>query len=698
MKNIHLLFIYLFTLLIFILIINIEAYPQSSEIDSLKNVIAGQRDSPEKADNLLKVGRHFYFEDYDSSFLYYEKAYILSEKLNYTQGRADALYVQSIIYKARADFKSSLSYIEKYIELVLYLEDSLRLAKGYYQLANALLDFNDIELALYYSQKSLELYIPLNDTVGILSNYNVLGLVYNLKAEYDSAALYYLKSVDLCERIGDDYKLATVLTNVGIVYKNDEQFESALKYTNMSLELNRKNNNTRGMADNFYNLGGLMSQKLKYNEALDYYSQAKTLFELNGDMLGIYYLYNDYGNLFFDQKNFKAALVEYDKALQGFRRIGFIHGMVIAFGNIAASYSELGNIEKALSMQDSCLVLTYQEGNKDYRITVLQNIANNYRKAGNYKKAFGYLQHSYDLKDTIFNIKKTKIINDLIQKYEKEKDQANILALEKDNLQKDLDLRKRTGQRNMYLFVGLAIMVITLFLIFYYRQRASKNEIIAQQKIRQLEEEKKLISARLLVEGQEKERKRIATELHDGLGVLLSATKMQFSAISDTSPENRGVIEKATRMLEQATSDVRKISHNMMPGLLTKLGFFEAVEGLFEDIGDSGSLNAVCTITGNPERLAENKEIMLYRIVQELVNNTLKYAQAGNIEIQIRVLPQMIEMIYSDDGIGFNFQQHLETETIGLQSIQSRVNFLNGTLIVKSNPGEGVKYSMQIPV
>jgi signal transduction histidine kinase len=239
--------------------------------------------------------------------------------------------------------------------------------------------------------------------------------------------------------------------------------------------------------------------------------------------------------------------------------------------------------------------------------------------------------------------------------------------------------------------------VLALFIIIYFRQKSAHQRVVSEQKIRQLEEEKKLMGAKLLVEGQEEERKRIATELHDGLGVLLSATKMQFSTISDKSPENKVLIDKATRMLEQASGDVRKISHNMMPGLLTKLGFFEAAEDLFEHIGDTEGLNAVCTISGSQERLAENKEIMLYRIVQEMVNNTLKHAEAKNIELQIDVNQGIMDIKYSDDGKGFDLLQKLESESIGLKSIQSRVNFLNGKLDLASNPGEGVRYVLQIP-
>ena len=197
---------------------------------------------------------------------------------------------------------------------------------------------------------------------------------------------------------------------------------------------------------------------------------------------------------------------------------------------------------------------------------------------------------------------------------------------------------------------------------------------------------------------QEEERKRIAQDLHDGLGVLLSAAKMQFTSIKDTRPENKPLIEKATKLLEQATGDVRKISHNMMPGLLTKLGLYEAVEDLLEDVSDTEGIDARAEITGSRDRLPENKEIMLYRIIQEMVNNTLKHAGANNISLQLQVLPDHIDIKYSDDGKGFDVKEKLASESIGLKGIQSRVNFLNGTVNIESKPGERTKYLIQVPI
>lgn len=698
MKNHYFLFGYLIIFLFFVFVCSPKLYPQSNENDSLISVISGQPEIPAKADNLNKLGRAIYPISVDSAYLYIEQAFDLSVKLNYTKGQVDASYFKSVLDLRKGDCNSAMSNIEKCLEMVLYLDDTLRLAKGYYQLGSVLKETADYDLALYYSYKSLGLYLLLGDPVGIFGNYNSIATSYLKKSEFDSAAYYYLEAIKICEQLGSETYLAMVYDNLAGVYYNEAQYETSLKYTNMGLEINLKYNSTGNLALSYTNLGRLAIKNDQFQEAFKYYDQAISLYEQLGDMSGIVGIYNNYGALYLDQSKYKQAIEQFDKAIEGARQIGSTEVWVTALGNKARALSRSGKISQAMALYDSCLALTYRTDDKDFRIIVLGNISDNYKRNGDYRRAFEYLVRKYNLQDSVYNIKKTKVINDLVQKFDKEKDQASILSLEKDNLQKDLNLRKRTSQRNAYLFGGLAIIVLTLFIVIYLRQRAAKEKIIASQKIRQLEEEKKMMGVKLLVEGQEEERKRIATELHDGLGVLLSATKMQIALVGDKSPENKEMVDKAYRMLEQAAGDVRKISHNMMPGLLTKLGFFEAVEDLFENIADSGERNAVCTITGDPDRLAESKEIMLYRIVQEMVNNTLKHAEAGNIELRISVLSGLLDLNYSDDGKGFDVMQKLESGSIGLKSIQSRVDFLNGKLAVVSKPGEGVKYTVQVAV
>jgi len=680
----------LMPVLIFVFLAS-EGSTQSQYTDSLLRVISGKPDNSEKADNYIKLAKYYMMTNKDSAWSYSERAYTMASQFNHPEAVADALYLKSLLFSMKNNTQEAISYNEKFLQIADSLNDNIRLAKGNYNMGNLLTGILEYDNALEHFRKSLAIYIDLKDTNGIALNYNSIGTVFSTKSAYDSAAIYYLNAVNIYEKTGEDKYLGSILSHISEVYLEQGQLETSRKYVIRSKEIYTKYNDSRGIALDFTLLGRISSDDNDYNGALENYRQAEAIYVRMGDSIGIGDILNNIGVVYNFQKNYSMAIQSYEKALDIYREKNYKRGIIVTLGNIAAVYCDQGRYSEALALHDTVLGLSHKYEFKEYQKDALWNISDTYRKAGNYQKAFDYLLLFSTLKDSLYNIEKNKLINDLTFKYEKEKDQAHILALEKDNLQK-------TNQRNAYMFSGLGIIVLALFMIIYFRQRAVHEKLIATQKIRQLEEEKKLMAAKLLVEGQEEERKRIATELHDGLGVLLSATKMQFSTISDKSPENKVLIDKATKMLEQATGDVRKISHNMMPGLLTKLGFFEAVEDLFEHIGDTKDLYAVCNISGNQDRLSENKEIMLYRIVQEMVNNTLKHAEAKNIKIQIIVSENKLDINYSDDGIGFDVVKKMETESIGLKSIQSRVNFLNGTMAVKSRHGEGATYSIQIPV
>jgi signal transduction histidine kinase len=669
---------------------------QSITVDSLKKIVAKIPDNDAKADMLFQVSRKYLMiQEFDSASKYSDHLLELSERIHYIAGEADGLYLKSLVYKSRNEFEAALDFTMKYIEIYIIIEDSQRLAKGYFQLANLYKDIGELEFSQIYYHKSLSISMSIKDTTLIIGNCNGLATNFNSKKpEFDSSAYYFMKARTICEERGDDVSLAVILNNLGNLYFNNKHYIWAKEAFEKGLELNIKNNMTSGMASSYNGLGRVETANGRYDEAIDSYNKAYEFFKKDNDLRGIADVSNNSGDAYFKQKKFDLALEKFNKALDIYHSIQFTEGIILTMINISAVYSEMGEVERSMAIQDSCMAIAYKHGDIGNAIHALRNIADNYKKSGNYKNAYDSLWRVISLQDSIFSIEQTKGIYII----ERERDQSRILFLEKHKINLEKENLQKTKQRNAYMFTGIGILLLALSTIAYFRQKSQHAKIVAEQKIRQLEEEKKLMAAKLLVEGQEEERKRIATELHDGLGVLLSATKMQFSVISDKSPENKEIIEKASKMLEQASGDVRKISHNMMPGLLTRLGLYEAAEDLIDRIGESGEIKAVCRIEGEQVRLPENKEIMLYRIIQEMVNNTLKHAQAKNMTLAIMISPDQLDITFTDDGKGFDYKTKIDNESLGLKSIQSRVNFLNGTMMVESSPGHGVKYSLHIPV
>ena len=682
----------------FFLIFFLQPCISQNKVDSLLTVLDLHSENEEKVNTFLKLADLLYRKDPTKALVYCQEAYDLAKQLNYLDGIIKARYDQGHLYKNIGELDSATFCTNEYIAIGDSLGDTVQIADGYLLLANIIRRKGETDKAREYYKKCVTIYHHFKDTFGLISSYNGVGITFKYSSDWDSASVYYFKTLKLCKEIGFKSAIGAVLVNLGKVNLELKNFNKAKVYTQESIEYNLKYNKLKDVALAYTNLGMIASEENDLSLALDYFMQALEINEQLENKIGIYNIHINLGNIFEKKGNFSKAIENFTLALNAFKEIDYKTGLISTYMGLASVHAKINQNKLAHAYYDTCLMLTYETGEKKKRGETYESMSNAYLDVGNFEKAYEYLDKFRILDDSIYKIEKEEKIADLTLKYEKEKDSARILFLENENLEKDLDLRTRTNQRNIYLATGLGLFLIVSFFFIFYRHKARKDGIIAEQKIKQLEEEKKLLAARSIVEGQEEERKRIAKELHDGLGVLLSTAKMQFTSIKDKSPENRPLIEKATKLLEQATGDVRKISHNMMPGLLTKFGLFEAVEDLFEQLDETEVLNAGVNITGETKRLAENTEIMLYRVIQEMVNNTLKHAQAKNISINMNLQPEMLNIQYSDDGKGFNVKEKIESKSIGMTSIQSRIKFLEGDVTAESKPNEGVSYYMQIPI
>jgi signal transduction histidine kinase/Tfp pilus assembly protein PilF len=686
-------------IIIFLNFFVIDVFNQSLlNLDSLEKILYKQVDDTAKVQKLILFTKECLKTNPRKALEYSNIAYNLSTKLRFTPGVIDAYYQMAAIYKLLGKPDSAKICINRSIDLCDSIQDERRLADHNSLLGTMIFKSESPDSAKYYFVKSLSVYNRLKDSTGMANSLNRIGTVFLRQSKYDSAVNCFLESLRLSEKLNYREGLGNAWVNLGVVYVELKEFKKAKSCLLKSIEINKVLNNLQQLSIAYNNLGGIADDEDDHDQALNYYNQALEICEKLGNLSGIANMKNNIANIYGEKEQYDKAFENYTDAKSIYTKIGNKDGFIAAFKNQALIYDRWKNYDRALKIFDSCLVLAKEINSPLRTREIYFNIYGTYERKKDFEKAYYYKTLHSEISDSIFNLEKSETITDLQLKYEKEKDQSRILSLENETLAKSLDLKKRTNQRNGYLYSGLGLVLVISFIFIFYRHKDRKDKIIAAQKISQLEEEKKLLAARSIVEGQEEERKRIAKDLHDGLGVLLSAVKMQFSSIKDKSPENKPLIERATKLLEQASGDVRKISHNMMPGLLTKFGLYEAVEDLFENLDETEGLTAELKIEGETSRLPENKEIMLYRIVQELVNNTLKHAGAKNIKLNLEVRPNRLNILYMDDGHGFNVKKKLESKSIGLTSIQSRVKFISGELSVKSEPGKGVTFEIWVPL
>lgn len=241
---------------------------------------------------------------------------------------------------------------------------------------------------------------------------------------------------------------------------------------------------------------------------------------------------------------------------------------------------------------------------------------------------------------------------------------------------------------------GMLLLSIALIAFFVVYQR----RLLAQQRLLQEEErkhQKQLLTA--AVEIQETERRRIASDLHDDIGSLLSAARLYLRQLSPEAPPEKtnAIKEESLVIIDEMIQNTRRITHDLLPPVLEKFGFQAAAEDLCDRVGKSGGLEI--NFSSNSEtRLDPRQEIALYRVLQELVNNTLKHARAKNISLDLNKARELFTFVYQDDGVGFEMDGP-QAGGLGLHNIESRVSLINGTLQSMSSPGEGLKVIITLP-
>lgn len=244
------------------------------------------------------------------------------------------------------------------------------------------------------------------------------------------------------------------------------------------------------------------------------------------------------------------------------------------------------------------------------------------------------------------------------------------------------------------------IMLVTFIIVFFivYQRRLLQQQLTTQQM--EVSYQKELLTAGILA--QEAERKRMAIELHDSIGGLLSAAKIYVSNVSQelAAPQFLLFKEKALQALTENIQEVRTITNDLLPQSLERLGIVSATRGLMEKLQELKQIQVNLQANAE-ERFEGDREKALFRILQELVHNALKYSEAKNVAIHFKFSDTQLMVQYQDDGQGFDraaYEQRSGHKSFGLKNIERHMAFLNGELDYKTSPGNGVAVNLTLPL
>lgn len=466
---------------------------------------------------------------------------------------------------------------------------------------------------------------------------------------------YFKKAYTVGEITGDTVLLGKSCLGIGASYHFLEKIDSALYFYSRARPLLKHMQDSIQLVGLDNNIAMLLQNDP--NKERNYIKLAEIREDL-GDWLGAIGTYNNLGLLYMNLKAYdksrKSFLTSYNLASS----YGFRTDLIIAQRGLAISNYHLGNIDKAFKH-----FIEYDS------------------------LAWEWL-HSEDYENKILELE---------TKYK-------TAEIEHDNVLKQTEIERNQFKLTiLYFVIGLVVIIAISGYLFLDQRRkrlkldALRKEELTKQKIQALLQQQEIKTAYALLEGQDKERKRIATELHDNLGNILVTLNLYADTLlhKSKSDEVKDLVNRISDTSKNANEEVRKISHRLDSGLLKHFGLKAALSQLMEAV--EVSKNIIITLELHLEETFTNEiGLQVYRIVQELVTNSLKHSNCTAIRLEVNHVNHEMNLIYEDNGKGFDTQQM--RKGIGINNIQQRIEQLNGDFKIDSLIGRGSTFIMEIPV
>ncbi len=530
-----------------------------------------------------------------------------------------------------------------------------------------------------------------------------LGQYYMSKENFSEATNCFINALRIEEKRNDQNRMANLYDQLGLVYLNQEIFSKALEYNGQALKIYQNLKDTVNTAKVLDHLGTLYNSRQycekrtieetrsDYDTALNFYQQSLKLLEKINYNEGIVYAWSNIGNLYRRMGKLDKALQYVQKAVDYYRQTNNFDLLPSTIRMLGQIYSRNHQYNLALD----CLLESQKIGEREKRTDGIQflyeDIAQTYEYQRDYRNALKYYKKYMTLRDSVYNNEKSKQIFELETKYQTEKKQGEI---------ERLTLVEQRRILIIYILVGSLILVLVIGWMQFRNIRHKK--IIADQKLEikekqllELEKERQLTAAKSVLLGEEAERARLAGDLHDGLGGMLTGVKLKLSSMKENAimtSENLAHFNHALDLLDTSINEMRRVAHNLMPETLMHYGLRTALNDFIKQVAPEGPPKISLNTFGNDLRYEKEIEITLYRITQELTTNALKHAHARQIDIQLFTEKDRICVQVIDNGIGFDSEKLDPSKTgKGLKSIQDRVTAFGGKFEIISHPEKGTE-------
>ncbi|MEZ5016377.1 MAG: sensor histidine kinase [Flavipsychrobacter sp.] len=507
------------------------------------------------------------------------------------------------------------------------------------------------------------------------------------KANYNEAVAHALNALKIAEEHNDKNLQSSSYNGLGILFLNLGDLEKGQDYHLKALAIREELKDSSAISQSLNNLGIVQREKGNFDSSLYYYKKALAIAQQTNRLDDVAFLYNDIGAAYSKNGDVVNGEAYLKQSIEIREQIGEMNELAYTYNYLGENYERKGNLKLAEQNIKKALAIAIEIGNNKQHYEALESLSDFYSRNRIYDSAYSYLKQYRSFRDSISYMENKEIISELSTKYETEKKEKKIIL-------QDAEITKRN-----YIIIGIVILLLLILLLgysYYNRYRLRQQDRLQKAIIHQQE-----LATKAVIEAEEKERKRIAGDLHDGVGQTMSAASMNLSVISNDIPfaneEQRSAFEKARLLVDEGCKEVRTVSHTIMPNALLKSGLATAIREFLHKI-DAKVLKVNIYTEGLNERLPSNIETVLYRVVQECVNNTIKHAGADTLDITLIKDEDGISITIEDNGKGFDLKKIDNKDGIGLQNLQTRISYLNGTIEWDTAKGKGTVVSIHVDV
>ncbi|HTN46056.1 MAG TPA: tetratricopeptide repeat protein [Flavipsychrobacter sp.] len=620
-----------------------RALAQSPEgADSLLRVLSAAKEDTNKVKLLFSLSDKYETSEPDKAKAFCRQAGELSKKLNYDPGVMKSYRYIAYIFSYQARFDSSL----------------------------------------HYNQLSLDLALQKKDTFNIgVSLFNI-GEAYKYLAEYEKGLEYTLKGISMLEGKGYtniESNLYGGLQNTYILLK---QYDKAAEYGRKAVALGRKLQDKGPLLSALANLANVNGELGKHDEARRLYTEAISLAKQLNNLSVEAMCYEGMTDVSLQQKRYEDIALYAGEALKLHTQIQNQAGIMAANQGLSLYYLIKKDFRKAEEHAMTSLNIARKENYMDVQPQLMNTLSSIYFAMHDFDKGFKFGKESNRASENIFTETLAEKDAHMRVKYETEKKEAKI------KLQEAIIRQKNTLN---YILIGGAASLLIIALLLYrnYRHR----QTLQQQRISELETEKQLAATEAIIKGEEQERSRLAKDLHDGLGGMLSGIKYSLTHMKENlimTPANAQAFEHSINMLDNSIREMRRVAHNLMPEALLKFGLDDALKDFCSEMNRNGMLKVMYQSPGLKEvAIEQSLAVTVYRVTQELLNNIVKHAAARTALVQIAATSNQLTITVEDDGSGFDTRELKAATGIGWKNILSRVDYHKGTLSIQSGKEKG---------